>query len=71
ARFTFTAPRKAGAEWVVTSAEFIPHRMANDPLRLVNLARAAEAAAFDPEDAAALAAVRKAVLGRGADRDGL
>ncbi|MFD5025719.1 CapA family protein [Streptomyces sp. NPDC058373] len=71
ARFTFTAPRKAGAAWEATSAEFVPHRMANDPLRLVNLARATEAAAPDPEDTAALAAVRKAVLGRGADRDGL
>lgn len=71
ARFTFTEPRTPGAAWQVTSAEYIPHRMANDPLRLVNLPRATERPAPDPEDTAALAAVRKAVLSRGADQDGL
>ncbi|MCX4442888.1 CapA family protein [Streptomyces albidoflavus] len=71
ARFTFTEPREPGAAWQVTSAEYIPHRMANDPLRLVNLPRATERPTPDPEDTAALAAVRKAVLSRGADQDGL
>ncbi|MFF8811471.1 CapA family protein [Streptomyces pactum] len=71
ARFTFTPPARPGAAWTVSEAEFIPHLVDNDPIRVVNLPRALERKPGDPRYTEALATVRKTVLARGADRDGL
>lgn len=71
ARFTFAPPARHGAPWTVSKAEFIPHLVDNDPIRVVNLPRALERKPAEPRYAEALAAIRKTVLERGAARDGL
>ncbi|UCM90403.1 CapA family protein [Streptomyces marincola] len=71
ARFTFAPPKAAGEPWAVEKAEYIPHRVDNDPITLVNLPRALAAEPGDAEHRAALDAVGAAVLARGAAADGL
>ncbi|MDT0341542.1 CapA family protein [Streptomyces litchfieldiae] len=71
ARFTFTPPAEPNGSWTVSTAEYIPHAVANDPITLVNLPRALEAEPGHPEHTAALEAIRAAVLSRGAEADGL
>lgn len=69
ARFTFRPPTRPGARWEVSQAEFVPQWMDTEAGRVVNLNEAIG------RGAAHLAPVRdrirRAVLGRGADRDGL
>ncbi|MZD05536.1 CapA family protein [Streptomyces sp. SID5785] len=67
-RFTFAPPARAGERWQVTKAEFVPQWFDVGTGRVVNLGRAIE----DGADLAGVRdAVRRAVLGRGAARDGL
>ncbi|MGW2418714.1 CapA family protein [Streptomyces sp. NPDC001709] len=67
-RFTFAPPRRPGARWQVTRAEFVPQRYDLDAGRVVNLNRAID-------DGAELQGVRDrirdVVLSRGAAKDGL
>lgn len=69
ARFTFAPPATTDKPWTVKKAEFIPHGVANDPIRVVNLPRAQANGAG--ADTTALETIRRAVLSRGAGRDGL
>ncbi|WP_308294798.1 CapA family protein [Streptomyces sp. JJ66] len=71
ARFTFTPPTRAGEAWRVTKAEFVPHVMDNDPLRVVNLPRALREDPDQPRYVKAQEAIKEAVLSRGAAKDGL
>ncbi|ADI04119.1 hypothetical protein SBI_00998 [Streptomyces bingchenggensis BCW-1] len=64
ARFTFAPPATTDKPWTVKKAEFIPHGVDNDPIRVVNLPRAGG-------HTEALDTIRRAVLSRGAARDGL
>ncbi|MEE1930536.1 CapA family protein [Streptomyces sp. TRM 70351] len=71
ARFTFAPPHREGDAWRVVRAEFVPHVMDNDPLRVVNVPRAL---ADDPGHAGYTTArdvVRDAAVSRGAAGDGL
>ncbi|MFH8369398.1 CapA family protein [Streptomyces sp. NPDC018031] len=71
ARFTFAPPGRPGGSWTVSKAEFIPHLVDNDPIRVVNLPRALRKEPANPRYTRALAAIRETVLERGAGRDGL
>ncbi|MEU1666455.1 CapA family protein [Streptomyces sparsogenes] len=64
ARFTFAPPATTDKPWTVKKAEFIPHAVDNDPIRVVNLPRAGG-------HTTQLDTIRRAVLSRGAARDGL
>ncbi|MEW1695299.1 CapA family protein [Streptomyces sp. NPDC093249] len=67
-RFTFAPPRKPGARWEVTRAEYVPQWFDTGRGRVVNLGAddGASANRADIRDT-----IREVVLGRGADRDGL
>ncbi|MCX2968987.1 MULTISPECIES: CapA family protein [Streptomyces] len=71
ARFTFAPPERADGAWRVTRAEFVPHVMANDPLRVVNLPRALREDPDQPAYAEARDRIRDAVLSRDGAADGL
>jgi poly-gamma-glutamate synthesis protein (capsule biosynthesis protein) len=71
ARFTFSPPAAPGARWEVTKAEYIPQWMDTAAGRVVNLPDAIRREGPRADYAAAQQAVTEAVLGRGADRDGL
>ncbi|MFE0641724.1 CapA family protein [Streptomyces sp. NPDC058877] len=67
-RFTFAPPRTPGGRWEVTKAEFLPQWFDTVRGRVVNLGAAdgADAHQIEIRDA-----IRRAVLSRGADKDGL
>ncbi len=71
ARFTFSPPGAEGEPWDVEKAEFVPHAVDNDPITVVNLPRSLAESPDDAAHADALDAVSRAVMSRGADRDGL
>ncbi|MFF2780678.1 CapA family protein [Streptomyces sp. NPDC058052] len=67
-RFTFAPPKKPGARWEVTRAEFMPQWFDTARGRVVDLV---SADASDPRHAEIRETIRQVVLGRGADKDGL
>ncbi|MEU9852351.1 CapA family protein [Streptomyces sp. NPDC047974] len=67
-RFTFAPPKKPGARWEVTKAEFLPHWFDTGRGRVVNLGAADGS---DPRHPGIRETIRQVVLGRGADKDGL
>nr|WP_313895968.1 CapA family protein [Streptomyces sp. YIM 98790] len=71
ARFTFVPPAAEGGPWTVERAEFIPFAVDNDPIRVVSLPQALAEEPDRADHATALERIRAAVLGRGADADGL
>lgn len=72
ARFHFTPPRQGESEWAVERAEFIPHLVVSEPrFRLVNLARPLASGVVHTERTRARNLVTRAVLSRGAAKDGL
>ncbi|WP_340562390.1 CapA family protein [Streptomyces sp. GSL17-111] len=71
ARFTFAPPQREGEAWRVRTAEFVPHVMDNDPLRVVNLPRALKERPDHALYTRALDVIRDAALSRGAEEDGL
>ncbi|MBA0051529.1 CapA family protein [Streptomyces sp. AJS327] len=77
ARFTFAPPKGDGDEWRVTRAGYTPFLMETSPRhRLINLAatsagKSGKLGKQHGERAQAYRAIRKAVLSRGAARDGL
>ncbi|GAA0490023.1 CapA family protein [Streptomyces stramineus] len=72
ARFTFAPPTTAGTRWRVVKAEFLPQFTdQGPPLRVLDLNRALDARPGRTDLGAARAAIRAAVLSRGADGDGL
>ncbi|MBW1599596.1 CapA family protein [Streptomyces sp. JJ38] len=71
ARFTFAPPEREGTPWRVRKAEFVPHVMANDPLRVVNLPRALDEQPDNAEYTRALDVIRDAALSLGGAEDGL
>ncbi|MFJ8648734.1 CapA family protein [Streptomyces sp. NPDC093546] len=67
-RFTFVPPAKPGGRWEVEKAEYLPHWFNTATGRVVNLNAAIERG----ENLTAVRdEIRQAVLGRGADKDGL
>ncbi|MFE6227817.1 MULTISPECIES: CapA family protein [unclassified Streptomyces] len=66
-RFTFAPPKKPGARWEVTKAEFVPQWFDTGRGRVVNLA----AGTSDPRHPGIRETIRQVVLSRGADKDGL
>lgn len=70
-RFTFAPPARAGERWPVTKAEFVPQWMDAKASRVVSLPDALRRGADRDDYREAQAAIRKAVLGRGAAKDGL
>ncbi|MFG3344143.1 CapA family protein [Streptomyces sp. NPDC048018] len=69
ARFTFAPPRGPGGRWTVSRAEFVPQLFDTARGRVVNLNEAIGKG--EAHYTATRDAVREAVLGRGAARDGL
>lgn len=67
-RFTFAPPKKPGARWEVTKAEFLPQWFDTGRGRIVNLGAADGS---DPRHPGIRETIRQVVLGRGADKDGL
>ncbi|KOG12139.1 MULTISPECIES: CapA family protein [Streptomyces] len=67
-RFTFAPPRTPGARWEVTKAEFIPQWFDTARGRVVNLGAADGSNARHAE---IRDTIRRVVLSRGADKDGL
>ncbi|MFH8255589.1 CapA family protein [Streptomyces roseolus] len=67
-RFTFAPPKKPGARWEVTKAEFVPQWFDTGRGRIVNLGAAD---GTDPRHPGIRETIRQVVLGRGADKDGL
>ncbi|MEV6201547.1 CapA family protein [Streptomyces sp. NPDC051771] len=67
-RFTFAPPKKPGARWEVTKAEFLPQWFDTGRGRIVNLGAAD---GTDPRHPGIRETIRQVVLGRGADKDGL
>ncbi|MGW6538640.1 CapA family protein [Streptomyces sp. NPDC055051] len=67
-RFTFAPPKKAGARWEVTAAEFLPQWFDTGRGRIVDLTATD---GTDPRHAEIRETIRQVVLGRGADKDGL
>ncbi|AJF68491.1 CapA family protein [Streptomyces vietnamensis] len=67
-RFTFAPPRTAGGRWEVTKAEFVPQWFDTAHGRVVSLGAAEDG---DAREAEIRETIRQAVLGRGADKDGL
>ncbi|MFD8013672.1 CapA family protein [Streptomyces sp. NPDC058955] len=66
-RFTFAPPKKPGARWEVTKAEFVPQWFDTGRGRVVNLGSDTS----DPRHPGIRETIRQVVLGRGADKDGL
>ncbi|MDX2294263.1 MULTISPECIES: CapA family protein [Streptomyces] len=66
-RFTFAPPKRPGARWEVTKAEFVPQWFDTGRGRVVNLG----ADDSDPRHPGIRETIRQVVLGRGADKDGL
>lgn len=71
ARFTFAPPATRGGRWTVSKAEFVPLKVDNDPIRVVNLPRALAQQPDRKDYAEAQSAIRETVLRRGAAKDGL
>lgn len=73
ARFTFEPPKRGGdGQWSVKKAAFTPYLMETSPKhRLVNLASQANRDSGGAERDRAYQTIRKAVLSRGAEDDGL
>lgn len=72
ARFHFAPPREGESEWAVEKAEFVPHLVVSEPrFRLLNLVRPPASGAGHTERARARNLITKAVLSRGAAKDGL
>lgn len=71
ARFTFAPPRRPGEPWTVRKAEFVPFAVHNDPISVVNLPEALATSPGDPALTDSLERIKAAVLGRGAEADGL
>lgn len=67
-RFAFAPPKKPGARWEVTKAEFLPQWFDTGRGRIVNLGAADGS---DPRHPGIRETIRQVVLGRGADKDGL
>ncbi|NML50779.1 CapA family protein [Streptomyces sp. R302] len=67
-RFTFAPPKRPGARWEVTKAEFVPQWFDTGRGRVVNLGAADGS---DPRHPGIRETIRQVVLGRGADKDGL
>lgn len=73
ARFTFAPPARPGGEWNVDKAEFVPHLVVSSPdFRLVSLADVpGTGTQRRPGDVPARNLITRAVLSRGAAKDGL
>lgn len=71
ARFTFSPPATKNGRWTVSKAEYIPLKVDNDPIRVVNLPRALAQHPDHDDYTTAQRAIRRAVLARGAAKDGL
>ncbi|MEX2980442.1 CapA family protein [Streptomyces sp. C36] len=72
ARFTFAPPARAGQRWRVTRAEFLPQLTdLRGPFRVLDLGRAVVMEPGRTDLAEAREQIRRAVLSRGAARDGL
>jgi poly-gamma-glutamate synthesis protein (capsule biosynthesis protein) len=71
ARFTFEPRAAEGEPWTVSAAEFVPHLVVNDPIRLVNLPRALEEEPDRADLSRAMSVISDAAFSRGAAEDGL
>lgn len=71
ARFTFGPPAAEGGPWRVTRAEFVPHLVVNDPIRVVNIPRTLRRQPDRADLADALSVISDAAFSRGAAEDGL
>ncbi|MET7622565.1 CapA family protein [Streptomyces sp. NPDC005408] len=70
-RFTFVPPAEPGRRWVVGKAEFIPQWMDAESGRVVDLPQELHRGADRGEYREVLSEISKAVLSRGAAKDGL